>query len=291
MAIRPAWSGYLRLSLVSVPVQAFNAQEPESRGLALNQLHKGCNSRIKYKKFCPIHGEVTKEDIVSGYEFAPNQYVIIDDDEIDKAIPDAKGIELSAFVPPSSVDPTYYEGRVYYLAPDGSPGASPFALLREAMTEEKCWGFGEAVLWGRNRQLLVRPVEGLLAMSFMQFGSQVRQPKELEDRVPDVKIKPAELKLARQLISASRETKIDWPKRHDEQGDAVRKLIEAKVAGKQVVVEEDDEPRPVINIMDALKKSLRGGTRKGPRNTKADKKSDKKSLRHTVAAHRLRKSS
>jgi DNA end-binding protein Ku len=244
-------------------------------------------------KVCPIHGEVTKDDIVSGYEFAPNQYVIIDDDEVDKAIPDAKGIELSSFIPPAAVDPTYYEGRVYYLAPDGSPGAAPFALLREAMQEEQRWGFGEAVLWGKNRQLIIRPVDGLLAMSFMQYGSQVRQPKELEDRVPDVKIKADELKLARQLISATSESRIEWAKRQDEQGDAMRKLIEAKVAGKQVVIEEDDEPRPVINIVEALKKSLRGDTRrgKGPKNVKADKRNDKKTMRHMVAAHRLRRSS
>jgi DNA end-binding protein Ku len=257
MPLRPAWSGFLRLSLVSVPVQAFNAVETDQTAPTLHQLHRGCNSRIRYQKVCPVHGEVERGEIVSGYEFAPNQYVIVDDAELKAIVPDATGIQIATFIPPSAVDPTYYEGRSYYLAPDGQAGLAPFALLREAMREEKRWALAEAVLWGRNRQVLVRPVDELLVMSFVLFGNQVRAADELVERVTAVKLKADEVKLARRLIAETTEDRIDWTKRRDEQGDAVRKLIEAKVAGERIVTEQPAAERPVINLMDALKRSLR----------------------------------
>lgn len=285
--MRPAWSGFLRLSLVTVPVQAFNAQEPGEQGVTLHRLHGKCHSRIRNKMVCPIHGEVTQDEIVSGYEFAPNQYVIIDKEEIDDLVPDAKGIEISTFIPPAAVDPLYYDGRTYYLAPEGATGASPYALLCEAMREENRWALAEAVLWGRNRQMIIRPVDKVLVMSFMQFGSQIRKPME----IPDAKVKPAEVKLARRLVAESTEERVNWEKRHDEQGDALHKLIKAKIAGKKIVAEEPDEPRPVINIMDALTKSLRRDTRRS-KGTKSGKNTKhERAPRHHVAAHRVRKSS
>jgi DNA end-binding protein Ku len=120
---RPAWSGFLRLSLVSVPVQGYATLNPGDGEIHLNQLHKKCHSRIRYKKVCPIHGEVPNDEIVMGYEFAKDQYVEVEDSERKQARTKSdKAIDIESFVPIEAVNPIYLEGRSYYLLPDGNAG-------------------------------------------------------------------------------------------------------------------------------------------------------------------------
>ena len=136
MASRSVWTGFIRFSLVAVPVKAYTAAASGGGEISLNQLHKGCNSRVQYKKCCPLHGELKAEDIVSGYEFDKGQYVVIDPDEVDKLRSEAdKAINVAAFVTPNQFDPCFLNGKHYYLLPDGPVGQKSYALLHKAMVE------------------------------------------------------------------------------------------------------------------------------------------------------------
>src|SRR5213078_3806872 len=138
MASRSVWKGFLRFSLVAVPVRAYTAAASGGGGVALNQLHSVCNSRIQYKKSCPIHGEVPSGEIVSGYEYTKGQYVVVDTDELSKLrSEDDKAITIDTFISPTAIDPVYYTGKTYYLVPDGPVGQKPYALLQQAMVDEK----------------------------------------------------------------------------------------------------------------------------------------------------------
>ena len=138
MAARSSWKGFLRLSLVSVPVKAYTAAASGGGEIHLNQLHAECHSRIQYKKTCPLHGEVKAEEIVSGYEYSKGQYVIVDTDELSKLrTEDDKAIKVNAFIAPDDLDPIYQTGKTYYLVPDGPVAAvtrkDPFARRRSVV--------------------------------------------------------------------------------------------------------------------------------------------------------------
>src|SRR5262249_40436231 len=130
MAARSSWKGFLRFSLVSVPVKAYNATTSGGGEITLNQIHADCHSRIKYQKVCPVHGEVSGDAILSGYEFAKGQYVVVDPAEIEKLRPESdKAVQIDAFVSPATIDPIYQNGKTYYLVPDGPVAFKPYALL------------------------------------------------------------------------------------------------------------------------------------------------------------------
>src|SRR5262245_3313760 len=138
MASRPVWKGFLRFSLVAVPVKAYTAAATGGGTISLNQLHAACNNRIKYTKTCPVHGEVKADEIVSGYQFDDGKYVIIDPDEIEKIRPPAeKAINVTSFIGEGDVDFRYFSGKNYYLTPDGPVAQKPYALLLQAMEESK----------------------------------------------------------------------------------------------------------------------------------------------------------
>lgn len=257
---RPAWSGFLRLSLVSVPVQAFAVDKPNDGKAQFNQLHEKCNSRIKYKKVCPVHGEVRNDEIVSAYQFENGRYVVIDDDEIKELKSPqgekARGIAIQAFVPPTAVDPLLYEGRNYYLLPDGAAGEEPYALLCRAMRDEDRWGVAQAVLWGRKRIVLIRPTEKLLTMSLLQYVTQMKGVGEFESQAPDMKIRADELRLAKRLIDETSEDSVKWTEFQDDYAAELEALVKAKTAGDEVISPEPVEEVPVLSLMDALKRSV-----------------------------------
>src|SRR5262249_2639514 len=151
-------------SLVAVPVKAYTATASGGGRIQLNQLHAECNSRIQYKKTCPIHGEVPSTDIVSGYEYTKEQYVVVDPDDIDKMrTPDDKAITVSAFVAPDAIDLMYYDERTYYLVPDGPVGQRPYGVLLQAMEEEGRYAIAQVMMHGREQLVLLRPMDKLLA--------------------------------------------------------------------------------------------------------------------------------
>ena len=257
MASRSVWKGFLQFSLVNVPVKAYTAAVSGGGGISLNQLHKECHSRINYKKVCPVHGEVPANEIVSGYEFAKGQYVVIDADEIDKLRSEKdKAINIAAFIEPACLDIRYYSGRTYYLAPDGPVAQKPYALLYKAMRENDRYAFAQVVMQGKEQIVLIRPVDGLLMMSFLNYQQEIKSPAEFQDEVPKHEIGPDEMKLAKTLMDALAVRDFDFSQYHDKYVENLTKLIEAKVSGQEIVAPAGEEQPQVINLMEALQKSI-----------------------------------
>src|SRR4051795_9848160 len=177
---RAVWSGFIRFGLVSMPVKAYTAMVSGGGGApALNQLHKDCNSRIQYKKTCAVHGEISSDEIVSGYQFAKDQYVVIDTDELEKLRPKSeKDIAIAAFIKPDAIDPAQFSGKSYYLLPDGPVAFRPYALLVRAMSEQRRNAFAQVVMSGRDKIMLVRPVGKLLMMSEVTYAADMKSRGE-----------------------------------------------------------------------------------------------------------------
>ena len=257
MAVRSMWKGSIRFSLVSVSVEAFTASEAATAEVHLNQLHDECHSRIRYKKTCPIHGEVSNDQIVSGYEYEKDHYVIIDRKEVEKAQADAHSIVIDTFIPINKIDPIYYDGRTYYLAADAPAAEKPYAVLAQAMSKLNCCGVATVVLHGKEQLLLIRPIGPVLAMTMLRYQSQIRSPNSVVKVEPEAKASSQELKLAQQLIESSMSTKFDFSQYEDRYTDQLKELINAKIAGRQVIEPpQAEEYTPVINLMDALRKSV-----------------------------------
>ncbi|HEV3236698.1 MAG TPA: Ku protein [Gemmataceae bacterium] len=257
MAARSAWKGFLKLNLVTVPVKAFTATSSGGGEIHLNQLHSVCNSRIQYKKNCPIHGEVPAGEIVSGYEYTKGQYVVVDTEELNKLrSEDDKAITIETFVTPTTIDPVYYTGKTYYLVPDGPVGQKPYSLLQQAMVDEKRQAVAQIVMHNREQMVLLRPLDNLIVMSVLNYDNQVTKPIAFDEEAPKATVAPEELKLAKTLIEASTSKKFDYSQFKDTYTEKLTRLIEAKVAGEEIVAPPIHEQPQIINLMDALKQSL-----------------------------------
>jgi DNA end-binding protein Ku len=258
MAARSTWKGFLKLSLVSVPVKAFTAASEGREGIRLNQLHAECHSRVQYKKTCPVHGEIPNDQIVSGYEHGKDQYVIVDTDELDKLrTEDDKAITIDRFVHPEAIEPNYYNGKHYYLLPDGPVGAHTYAVLHQGMVALNRLGVAQVVFHGREQLVLLRPLpDHLLMMSVLNYAPQVTKPAAFEEEAPRGQATPEELQLVKTLIGASTDDKFDLVRYKDVYTEKLTKLIEAKVAGQEIVAPPPQQQAGVINLMEALKESV-----------------------------------
>jgi DNA end-binding protein Ku len=257
MAARSFWKGFLRISLVSVPVRGYSATSA-SASIQLNQLHAECHNRIKYQKTCPIHGEVSKEEIVSGYEFAKGQYVVIEPEEIKKLRADSdQVISVDAIVGPDVISPLYYTDKTYYLLPEGDVAERPYALLHQCLGEDQLQAVARVVLYGRDELVVVRPVERLLAMTALKYEAEVRRPEGFGDELGDPgKLDAEEISLTKTLLKSFAKRKFSLASYKDEYVERLRQLIEAKVEGKELVTPPAAKEPQVINLMDALKRSL-----------------------------------
>jgi len=253
---RSSWKGFLKLSLVSVPVKAFTANET-SEEIHLNQLHAECNNRVRYKKVCPEHGELRNEEIVSGYEYAKDQYVVIDPDELQKLrLESDKAVGIEGFVKPEEIDPLYFSGRTLYLLPDGPAGSRPYALLHKGMLDAGVVALAKVVMSGRVQLVLVRPVGRLLTMSVLTYSKRVRGSDSFEEELQPLDLSPEEDKLTQILISASRIDDFELDRYTDKYADELNRLIKMKIDGQEVVALPDQEEPKILNLMDALKKSV-----------------------------------
>lgn len=251
---RPSWSGLLRLSLVAVPVKAFPAVS--SAGTShFNQLHAGCGQRIRYEKRCPNHGPVDAAAIVRGYQYAPDQYVIVETEELEKFRPaQDKALVLEQFVPAYQVEPAFFAGRTLYLLPDGVAAHHPYAVLATALSQNACWALGRVVLSGHRQLVVVRSVGRLLAMDVLHYPAQIRAAAALEVDLHDGVATAEELQLARQLLAAA-SGPLDWARYRDTNAEELAALLEAKVAGRTPTAPRDTaaDVRP---LLDALKQSV-----------------------------------
>lgn len=253
---RTSWRGFLKLSLVSVPVKAFTANETSGE-VHLNQLHKGCNSRIKYQKVCPAHGELKSEDIVSGFEHQKDSYVVVDPEEVDKLRTKAdRAVSIDGFVKQDTIDASYYAGKTHYLLPDGPAGERPYALLRQGMVKNGVCAVAQVVMAGREQLVMVRPLGKLLVMTGLHYPQRVRAAGEFESEVDDIQLKPQEEALTDTLIGASQIEDFDLGSYSDQYVTKLKKLIDLKVQGQEIVQVPDHEEPKILNLMDALKKSV-----------------------------------
>lgn len=254
MAARPTWKGHLKISLVNIPVRVFPATDTQAQ-ISFNQLHGECQSRLQQKKWCPsCEREVATAEVVKGYEFEKGRYVVVEDADLAKVRPaSTRVIDLVQFVSASELDPIYFE-RPYYLAPDGDVAGSAFAVMRDGMAGKV--GLGKLALYGREYLVAVQPKDRGLVMFTLRQASEIRAMSEIGelDRVPDT-IKPQEAALARQVIETF-EAPLDLREYKDEYQSELRRIIDAKVAGQEVAAPAEDTPSKVVDLMEALRRSL-----------------------------------
>jgi len=254
MAARPTWKGFMKISLVNIPVRVFPATDAAAT-ISFNQLHAECQTRIQQKRWCPhCEREVPISEIAKGYEFEKGRYVVMTEDDMAKVKPEStRVIDLVQFTDASAIDPIYVE-RPYYLAPDGPMAREAFAVMREGMKGKA--GIGKLALYGREYLVAVQPREKGLVMYTMRHAKEVRSMGNIEEleSVPD-KVKPDEIKLAKQVIG-NFEGELDLKEYSDKYQEELQRIIDAKVAGEEVVATEEEAPPKVVNLMDALRQSL-----------------------------------
>lgn len=254
MAPRAYWTGNLKISLVSFGVRLYSAVS-ESEKIRLNQLHKGCNSRIKMPTTCPIHGQIDRTEIVKGYEFEKDKYVIVEQEELDKIkLRSEKTLELSKFVPAESVQDLYLDSA-YYMAPDGPLAEEPFRVVRLALEKTGTAGIGKIMLSGRERPVLLRPGGKGFTLHTLHAASEVREAAPYYEDIKQDAAAKNYLDLATSLIKGNM-GEFDPAEFKDSYQDALLELIKSKVAGQApVIVQEEDLPA-TFNFADALQQSL-----------------------------------
>jgi DNA end-binding protein Ku len=291
MAARSSWKGYLKFSLVSVPVKGYSAKS-SGGSIPLHQLHAQCHRRIKYKKHCPIHGEVSKDQIVSGFEYSDGQYVVIEPDEIEALRTEAdRAVNVDAVLPAGTIDPLYYSDKAYYLVPDGAVGQKPFVLIQKSLADGELEAIAKAVLFGREELVLIRPVENVLQLTALRYETEVTHASSVADEVETPDLSREEQDLTKTLVKAFMKKKVSIADYEDEYIAKLTQLIEAKVAGKEIVTPPETEQPHVINLMDALKKSVAqaGGAAEGGEGKKSKGKMAA-SARKRAGSARKRKS-
>ena len=265
MAPRSSWKGFLQLSLVSVPVKAFTAHETGAE-IRLNQLHKDCHSRVRYKKVCQEHGELASDEIVSGYEYAKDQYVVIDGSELSKIRKQSdRSVKLSGFVKPDEIRSVYLAGKTYYLMPDGVAGQRPYALLRDGMRDGDVVGVAQVVLSGREQLVMIHVQDDLLVMSVLHYAKKIKGMELFAEELAEQEASAEERKLTDTLIEASILSDFDLSSFEDDYVENLGKLIQMKVDGQEIVEAPDREEPKIINLMEALKKSVAEAQASGAR--------------------------
>jgi DNA end-binding protein Ku len=246
------WSGYLTFGLISMPVRLFSGAR--SSGISFNMLHRDDLQRVKQQYYCPADNRVVeRSEIVKGYEYRKDEYVVIEPDEIKKIEPQtAKTMEILEFVKESEVDPVYFESS-YYMVPEEA-GRRPYALLTKALEESEYVAIAKLTMHNREYTVFLRPTQGGMMLHTMYYEEEVRKVEGFGP--PDVELKDAEVKVAHQLIEALA-AEWDPEKYHDTFQENVKKLIETKLEGGKIAeVEKPKKLAPVVDLMSALKQSL-----------------------------------
>jgi len=251
--MRAIWKGHIRFSLVTIPVRIYNAIDT-AQTIRFNQLNKNTYNPIKYKKVDKDTGEEVKnEDIVKGYQYEPGQYVIVEADDFEKVkLKSTRVIEIEGFVDASEIHSTLFD-TPYFAGPDGEVAAKAYGLLCQALKESGKMGIGRVVLRDRESIMMMAPEKNGLLLYKLRYPEEVRKI----DNIPDLEVietDDEQLKLAHTLID-SMTTSLDKIKLKDRYHGALREMIEHKIEGKEIVVYEEEE-KPVVDIMMALKESI-----------------------------------
>ena len=246
------WKGHITFGLISIPVRLFAAARTER--ISMNQLHKECHTRIRQPLFCPTcNRQVERSEIVKGYEYEKDQYVLFNEDELDKIEPpSASTMEILEFVKLDEVDPLYFDAS-YYVTPEEA-GKKAYQLLQLAMEESGYGAIAKLTMHQREHIVVIRPRSQGLTLHTLYYADEVRQVAEY-GQSDKIELKDAEKKLALQLIE-SLAAHFEPEKFHDTYRQSLRAMIEAKRKGEQVTEAPHPKLAPVIDLMEALKKSL-----------------------------------
>jgi DNA end-binding protein Ku len=251
---RPSWSGLLRLSLVAFPVKAYPAHSSSS-SIQFNQLHANCGRRIQHQKRCPVHGPVEAADIVRGFQYARDHYVVVEPAELDKVRPARdKALVLEHFFPHHQIDPVLFAGRSLYLLPDGSAARHPYGVVAEALRQQGQWAIGRVVLSTHRQLVLVRPLSRLLVLDVLHYPAAIRAASSWETDLHSGAAKAEEIRLMRLLLDAGGGP-LDWSRFRDDATEELTALLDAKIAG-QPLAAPVDEPVVALHLLEALKQSV-----------------------------------
>ncbi|HEV2378431.1 MAG TPA: Ku protein [Terriglobia bacterium] len=263
-----AWKGFINFGLVSIPVRLYPAARKEN--IRLHQIHAKCHTRLRRPLFCPTCDRIVeRSEVVKGYEYAKNQYVLVKPDEIRKiAPPSSKSMEIMEFVPFKDVDPLYFNAS-YFVSPEES-GQKPYRLLLRGMEDTGRAAIAKVTMHEREYLVMLRPRSKGLALHTLYFENEIRYASEYNDS-GSARLKAQEISLAQQLI-ASLEAPFEPAKYRDEYQERLREFLEAKQEGKEIVEEAKPRLAPVVDMMEALKKSLAARSRKPVRAIKVKSK-------------------
>lgn len=248
------WSGHLTFGLVSIPMRLFSAAR--SKQIAFNQLHKGCKSRVRQPLFCPTcNRQIERSEIVKGYEYEKDQYVLVEETELEKvAPPTTRTMEILEFVRAADVDPIYLDAS-YFVVPEEA-GRKAYQLLLKALADSDHAAIAKLSMHKREHTVVLRPRDNGLTLHTLFYPSEINQVAEY-GQGNKTEVKEQELKLAEQLVE-SLAADFDPERYRDEYQERVKSLIDAKLEGKEVATPPQPRLAPVVDLMEALKKSLAG---------------------------------
>jgi DNA end-binding protein Ku len=254
--MKAIWKGYLRCSLVTIPVRMYNAIVKSSPQFHL--YHRECGSPIRQEMVCPVHQRVlSSEEVVRGYSYGKDLHVVVSDEDLRRARKESSDtIEILKFVEARQIDPIYY-AEAHYLAPDGQAGAEAFALFHLAMEESGKTALARAILRNREHLLNLRPHQGALIAFTLHYPEEIKDVREIEeaDWTAKLQVDQGNLQMARDIV-AHLSGDFTPARYRDEYSRVLLELIKAKAEGKELMVEPQVERRKVINLMEALKRSV-----------------------------------
>lgn len=253
--MRTIWNGSISFGLVNIPIGLALATQRDD--VSFRTLHRECGTPIKQKRWCPHHErEVEADELVKGWEVAKGEYVIVEESDLESvALQRSQSIEILRFVKLEDVDPVYFD-RTYYLAPAAADAQRrPYVLLLRAMQETGMAAVGKFVLWGKENLCLIRAQGDTLAMELLFFADDVRSKAEIEEAVDATEVRDAELGLAEQVINS---LVGEWDPQdfENEYRRDLRAMLDAKLAGEQIARPEPVAETPVIDLMEALRRSV-----------------------------------
>lgn len=251
-------TGTISFGLVNIPVKVFSANNTTEK-ISFNQLHADKKTRLKQQMFDPETGEIVpREKIVKGYEYAKDQYIIVNEEELDALeLATSRSMDITEFVPLDSVDPLYFENG-YYLGPDKGAERA-YKLLAAALTDAKYAAVAKYIARGKQQLVVFRPLKGAIVMQQLRYGEEVKTLGEIP--IPDATVTDAELGLAKQFITAMAKPQFDIAQYKDEYRERLREMLDKKIKGEAVDLTPQPAPvAKVVDLMEALKASLaRGG--------------------------------
>jgi len=254
MAGRASWKGYLKLSLVSCPVKLYPATSATAGKISFNLLHKDTLNRVQQKYHDPELGEIDRADLVKGYQFEKDKYVVVTSEELEEIeIDSSKTIDIDGFVDASEIDSIYMDST-YYLAPDGPIAEETFSVILDAMKQAGKAAIARIVLSGRERLVTILPIDDGFRLTTLRSAKEVREPSSALEKL-NAKYSPDMLSMATQIIS-QKATTFAPDAFEDRYEEALMELVKSKISGGQPVITKAPERGNVVNLMDALKRSI-----------------------------------